>query len=216
MKGAGWTRSLQGPFLLKNLMTSIHMWFGKSGVEWCQWKWRIRSKPETSSGSRGYGPKESKESKTPWDFSSRSLEEQQDQWQTRVIGQDSWVPVTYVKSVELTACLPRGQSLECSRKRDLNMAGLQLRAGISSSAPSATGRAPCIERQLILLLNLRSYKQEFFAPVELNIPPSNFGFLKQENNPQKPTSMPHPTWQVFTNLKKAGSQECSLSRAHHS
>lgn len=65
------------------------------------------------------------------------------------------------------------------------MASLPLRTGISSSTPSVTGWAPCIERELVLLLNNLSYMQDF-SLVELNTPPSNFCFLKQEKKLKNP------------------------------
>ena len=101
---------------------------------------------------------------------------------------------------------------ECQRKGDLRgMAGLPLRAGISSSTPSARAEFTALRDSSFLGWTTWVICKIFF-PVSQNTTP--FKFLLSET--EKNTSMLHPTWQVFTNLQKAGSQEHCLSQAHHS
>ena len=188
---------------IKNPLTSVHMGFGKFGLSWYPWRYSIKSMSRNILDVKVWGPKESKESKT------LTLTQESRSKTASVIDLRNWtgqlIPHQICEACRADRLSQGEQFTEGQRKADLRgwVASLSLqhlRQGHSS-----------LHWELFLDWTTWVICSIFFL-LSQNI--TSFQFLLSET--EKNTSVPHPMWQVFTNLQKTESLEHYLSQVHHS
>ena len=196
---------------IKNPMTSVHMGFGKFGLSWYPWRYSIKSMSRNILEVKVWGPKESKELKM------LTLTHESRSKTASVIDLRNWtgqlIPHQICEACSADRLSQGEQFTGGQRKADL-------RGWVASLSLQRLRQGPSSLRwELFLGLNNLGYLQYFFPfePKYNLLPISAFwGKTHTHTHTHTHISMPHPTWQVFTNLQKTESLEYYLSQVHHS